>query len=61
MEDAVDDVDEVAETDDQLELGLDVDDGEVDVLDGEGYARVDGYQAGDVGVEVDVGLQVVYV
>ena len=60
-EDAVDDVDEVAEADDQLELGLHIDDGEVDFLDREGYAGVDGDEAGDVGVEVDVRSQVFHV
>ena len=60
-EDAVDDVDEVAEADDQLELGLHIDDSEVDFLDRERHAGVDGDEAGDVGVEVDVRSQVFHV
>jgi len=49
----------VAQTHDELELRFDVDDREVDLLDGDRYAGVDGDQAGDVGIEVDVCFEIV--
>ena len=61
MENAVDNVDQMAEADNKLELGLDIDDGKVDLLDGEGDAGVDGNETGDIGIKVDVGLQVVHI
>jgi hypothetical protein len=60
-EDAVDDIGEVAQPHDELERGVDVGDGQVDLLDRDLDSRVDGNELGDVGIEIDVGGEIVHV
>lgn len=58
LEDAVDDVDQVAETDDELQLSFHVCDREIDLLDSDLHAGVELNQIGDFGVQVDIGLEI---
>lgn len=51
----------MAETHDEFELCIDVDDCEVDFLDRHGDAGVDGDEASNVGVEVDIGFEILNV
>ena len=59
LEDAIDDVDEIAQAHDELELGVDVGDGDVDFLHRDGDTGVDLHESGDVGIQIDVRLEVV--
>ena len=57
-EDAVHDADQVAQPHDELEVDVDVGDGEIDLLDADGDARVyRDERVADGGVQVDVGLE----
>lgn len=57
VEDALDDLDEMAQAHDELQVDVHVGDRDVDLLDRDLHARVDLHETGDFGVQVDVGLE----
>ena len=59
MEDPVDNVGEMTEADDEFELRLHIGDGQVDLLDRDRDTGVDRDETSDVGIEIDVCLEVV--
>lgn len=61
LKDAIHDFDKVAESNDQFQLGFNVGNGQIDLLDPDLHAGVDLDQICDLRVKVDVGLKVFHV
>lgn len=57
FEDALHNVDEMAQTYDKLQVGVDVRNGDVDLLHGDLHTRVDSHETSNFGIQIDVGLQ----